>query len=607
MTSSRAYRPLADYGFLGDCHNWALVADDGSIDWCCFEVNEGRSIFARILDREVGGHCTIRPAEGGSGEQRYLDDTNVLCTRFTTDSGTLEVTDALALREDESGRGAVDARPYMQLLRRIACTDGEVEVAMEVAPRFEYGLTSAHVRREDHDNTWSVLGGEDALRLWTDLEVTDTTWTAANGTEVLAEGDVRWLSIEYRRAEFPSPDPVDADVLRSRMAETVGFWEAWVDRCDWSGRWRDQVVRSALVLKALTDARTGGIAAAPTTSLPEEVGGERNYDYRYVWMRDASTMLDALYDLGYETEAQDFVDWLARTTAGSVLDLQVMYTLDGGRMLQEVELPELEGYRGSRPVRIGNRAAQQFQLDVYGEVIETLWRFHEAGGELAEETVHLLEDVPDRLAQVWQRPDAGIWEQRGNMEQFTSSKVYAWVAADRLVRFHDEGVIDIDRDRTEQLRDRIRTSVEHYGVDVETGAVLRAYGQDQIDAANLLPALLGFWEPDDDRVTATLDRVLDELTEGELVYRYRDIDDGLTGGEGAFLWSSFWVVELLARRGQVDEAVERFEALLDRCSPLGLLSEECDPDTGELLGNYPQAISHVGLIQAAVAIEAATA
>ena len=605
MSERPDFLPLADYGFLADCHNWALVANDGSVDWCCFEANEGRTSFARLLDPDTGGHFRIGPPGGVIGDQRYIDDTNVLVTTFQTDRGTLEVTDALVLEQDDSGRGAVDVIPHMQLVRRIACTSGEVEVEVDFAPRFEYGLTSTHVRR-DGDGQWSVLGGEDALRVWTDLDVDvddDMAWSRVDHTAQLVEGDERWIAMHYRRAERPPPERVDAEELAARLQGTIDFWHAWVDRCSYEGRWRDEVVRSALVLKGLTDARTGGIAAAPTTSLPEDPGGERNFDYRYVWIRDASTMLDALYDLGYEAEAQDFVDWISRTTAGSVLDLQVMYTLDGGRLMQEVELDGLRGWRDSRPVRVGNAASEQFQLDVYGEVVETLWRYHQASGELAEETVQLLEDMPVRLREVWQRPDAGIWEQRENPQQFTSSKIYAWVAADRLVRFHDDGAIEIDRDDCVELRDTIRASVEHYGVDIETGAVLRTYGDNEIDAANLLPALLRFWDADDDRVTATLERIDDELSEGELVHRYIGADDGLTGSQHAFLWTSFWVVELLARRGEVEAATERFEALLDHCSPLGLLSEEVESPTGALIGNYPQAISHVGLVQAAVAIE----
>lgn len=605
MSGRPDFLPLADYGFLGDCHNWALVANDGSVDWCCFEANEGRTTFARLLDPEIGGHFRIGPPADVAGEQRYIDDTNVLVTTFATDRGTLEVTDALVLEGDENGRGAVDVIPHMQLVRRIVCTSGQVEVDVEFAPRFEYGLTSTHVRRED-DGQWTVLGGEDTLQVWTDLDVDvedDISWDRVDTSTQLVEGDEHWVSMHYRRAERPPPDPMDAETLADRLQATIDFWHAWVDRCTYDGRWRDEVVRSALVLKALTDARTGGIAAAPTTSLPEDPGGVRNFDYRYVWLRDASTMLDSLYDLGFEAEAQDFVDWISRTTAGSVLDLQVMYTLDGGRLMQEVELHDLRGWRDSRPVRVGNAASEQFQLDVYGEVVETLWRYHEASGELAEESVQLLEDMPDRLREVWHRPDAGIWEQRENPQQFTSSKVYAWVAADRIVRFHDEGVIEVDREACVELRDQIRASVEHYGVDIDTGAVLRTYGDDEIDAANLLPALLGFWDADDDRVTATLERIHDELCEDELVHRYIGADDGLAGSQHAFLWTSFWVVELLARRGEVDAATERFEALLEHCSPLGLLSEEVETGTGDLLGNYPQAISHVGLVQAAVAIE----
>lgn len=599
---SERYPPLEEYAFLGDCHDWALVHRDGSVDWCCFERNEGRTAAARILDWDRGGHCLVRPDGDFTASHHYVDDTNVVVTEFRTDDGVLEVTDALVLERSHAG-AAVDVVPHMQLVRRVRCTDGEVAVTTDMVPRFDHGLTSAHV--EDlGGGHWSALGGEDALAVYSDLDLQDSSWSRLAGTTSLSAGDERWLSLQYVRPELLATEDrrIEADRLPHRLEGTIAFWQAWAARCAYEGPYRDAVVRSLLVLKALTDAWTGAVAAAATTSLPEQVGGERNWDYRFAWMRDASTQLAALDQLGYTAEADAFMDWLARATAGTAADLQVMYRLSGGRMMPEVELPRLEGYRGSAPVRIGNAAAQQFQLDVFGELVETAWRAHAHGRALRSETCHLLVDVIDELEDCWQLPDAGIWEQRGAPQQFVSSKLYAWLAADRLATLAADGLIDADADRCRDLRDRIRDDVERYGVDRETGAVLRAYGRRDVDASNLLAVLLEFWPPDDTRSQATIASVEEHLADGPLVHRYR-ADDGLSGRQNAFLWTSFWLVEAKVRCGRRDEAREQFEALLDRCSPLGLLSEECDPGTGELVGNFPQAISHVGLVRAALALD----
>lgn len=600
--SERRYPPLEEYAFLGDCHDWALVHRDGSVDWCCFERNEGRTAAARILDWDRGGHCLVRPAGDFVASHRYVEDTNVVVTEFRTDGGTLEVTDALVLERSDAG-AAVDVRPHMQLVRRIRCTEGEVTVTADLSPRFDHGLTSVHV--EDlGGGHWSALGGEDALAVYSDLDLQDSSWSRLAGTTPLAAGDERWLSMQYVRPELLTAEDrrVDVDRLAHRVETTITFWQSWAAGCAYDGPYRGAVVRSALVLKALTDARTGAVAAAATTSLPEQVGGERNWDYRFAWMRDASTQLAALHQLGYTAEADAFMDWLGRATAGTAADLQVMYRLSGGRMMPEVELPRLEGYRGSAPVRIGNAAAQQFQLDVFGELVETAWLSHTHGRELRPETHHLLVDIVDELERSWQLPDAGIWEQRGAPQQFVSSKLYAWLAADRLAALARDGVIEADLDRCRTLGDRIRDDVERYGVDRETGAVLRAYGRRDVDASNLLALLLGFWAPDDPRSRATVASVEEQLADGPLVHRYRS-DDGLSGQQNAFLWTSFWLVEAKVRCGRHEEAREQFEALLDHCSPLGLLSEECSPETGELVGNFPQAISHVGLVRAALALD----
>ena len=603
MTQEERYPPLEEYAFLGDCHDWALVHRDGSIDWCCFERNEGRTTAARLLDWDRGGHCLVRPAGDSTATHAYVPDTNVARTEHRTADGVLEVTDAFAVKR-AGDDAAVDVVPRMQLIRRVRCLEGSVRVRAELVPRFDYGLTSAHVRQRG-GCTWTAMGGEDALAIWSDLDLGDSTWAAVAGETLLVEGEERWFAFQYLPPESLLDEQIDttAEELADRLEGTIEYWQAWARQCTYDGPHRDAVVRSALVLKALTDAKTGAVAAAPTTSLPEQVGGTRNFDYRFAWMRDASTMLAALYEVGYTAEADAFMGWLGRATAGTADDLQVMYRLSGGRMMPEVELPQLEGYRGSSPVRFGNAAAGQFQLDVYGELVETVWRHHRHDREPGPETLHLLADVLPKLEEVWTEPDAGIWEQRGNYEPFVSSKLYAWRAAHLLAELSEDiDELDVDVDRCRRLRDEIRDEIERYGVDRTTGALMRSFGRHTPDASNLLAILMNFWPADDPRAKATIASVEDELADGPLVHRYR-VSDGLQGHQNAFFWTSFWMVEAKARAGRLDEARAQFEDLLDRRSPLGLLSEECDAATESLVGNFPQAISHVGLIRAALALQ----
>ena len=603
MTEERRYPPLEEYGFLGDCHDWALVHRDGSVDWCCFERNEGRTVAARLLDWDRGGHCVVQPATDFRASHEYLADTNVLRTEHRTADGVLEVIDALVVRRADDD-AAVDVVPRMQMVRRVRCTEGTVPVRAELLPRFDHGLSSAHVQRRG-ECRWIALGGEDALAVWSDLDLEDSTWAEVAGVTQLQAGDERWLAFQYVRpetADQQTPDTVPGE-LADHLRRTIEFWQSWAAACTYEGPHRDAVVRSALVLKALTDARTGAVAAAATTSLPEQVGGPRNFDYRFAWLRDASTMVAAFYELGYTAEADAFMGWLARATAGSADDLQVMYRLSGGRMMPEIELRDLEGYRGSAPVRIGNAAVDQFQLDVYGELVETVWRYHRHGRPLREETLHLLTDVLPQLERLWTEPDAGIWEQRGGCQQFVSSKLYAWRAAQLLAELaEDIDDLEIDPPRCRRLRDEIRDEIERYGVDRTTNALMRVFGHHDIDASNLLAILLNFWDVDDDRAQATIDQVDHDLADGSLIHRYQ-VADGLEGHQNAFFWASFWMVEAKARSGRHEDAEARFADLLARRSPLGLLSEECDADADTLVGNFPQAISHVGLIRAALALQ----
>ena len=586
-----AYPPIADYALLSDCHSAALVSLDGSIDWCCFDRFDARPVFARLLDRSRGGHFRIAPRGPHRVERRYVPGTNVLETRFETDTGVLVLTDCLAVHE-RAHRDAVD--PYRQLIRLLRCEKGEVSVELELEPRFDYGLTTPGVRSLS-EQLAVVIGGADALVVQSDLGIHE-----GRGARTLCAGDSAHAVVTYARphqvrAELLSP----ARIVR-RLNATLRFWREWSSRCTYDGPYREQVLRSALVLKGLTNAPTGALVAAPTTSLPEEIGGVRNWDYRYTWLRDSAFILYALNTLGYTDEARAFIRWLERTVAGRAEHLQVMYGVGGERMLPEVELHELEGYRGSRPVRIGNAAAGQFQLDIYGEVVDTIWLYHRYGGRIGRLGWEQLVDLVDHVAERWTEPDDGIWEVRGERRHFVYSKVMAWVAVDRAIRLSRRLEMPCPLERWKALRQAMRERIEREGVDPASGAFVQSFGSDAVDASALLIPEVGFVPRDDPRVRATVERIERELCRDGFVYRYRDTDDGLPGTEGAFLICSFWLVDNLVFSGRREEARELFERLIAHANDLGLLAEQFDPVAGEQLGNFPQAFSHMGLINSAI-------
>ncbi len=592
-----AYPPIADYALLSDCHSAALVSRDGSVDWCCFHRFDARPVFSRLLDWERGGHFGVAPAAPYTVTRRYRPGTNVLETRFRTDHGVLVVIDCIPV-----GRGDTDAAVTSsahQLLRLVRCEAGEVAVGVEFAPRFDYGLTIPRLEMRG-DDIGVVYGGADALVLQSELSVTQAEVCGCGGETELAAGDEAVLSLTYSLPHRLEAQRTDGDVLRNRIESTCRFWSNWSATCTYDGPYREQVLRSALVLKALTNAPTGAIVAAPTTSLPEEVGGVRNWDYRYAWLRDAALNLYALSSLGYTEEAHAFMAWLERTTAGRAEDLQIMYGVGGERLLPEVELDTLDGYRGSRPVRVGNAAAQQFQLDVYGYLLDTAWLYHRAGGDITTSFWSFLTGVVEVVASRWSLPDEGIWEVRGGRRHFVSSKVMAWVAVDRAIRLARARGLSADLGRWRALRAEIRQRVEADGVDPATGAFVQSFGNKALDASNLLIPLVRFLPAEDARVLTTMARTAAELAPDGLVYRYLERDDGLPGGEATFVICSFWLVDNLALAGETSRARELFERLLTYANDVGLLAEEVDPVSNELLGNFPQAFSHVGLIGAAI-------
>jgi GH15 family glucan-1,4-alpha-glucosidase len=592
------YPPISDYALLSDCHTAALVSRDGSIDWCCFHRFEARPVFARILDWGKGGFFRIAPRDEYEVSRRYLPDTNVLETTFRTAAGgVLVLTDFVPVKRDMG-------HPDHHLLRLVRCVEGEVAVKAKFEPRFDYGLTEPRLEQVA-DDLAIVYGGADALVLQSELPIGTAEVSACTAARTLRAGEEAFVALTYSLPHELEPERLSAEEVAGKLRETEEFWREWAARCTYDGPYRDAVVRSALVLKALTNGPTGAIVAAATTSLPEEVGGERNWDYRYTWLRDSALTLNALFALGFTDEAEEYMAWLKRTTAGRARDLQIMYGVGGERFLPEVELDHLEGYRGSRPVRIGNGAYKQFQLDVFGELLDTVWIYRQHGGEIDETFWEFLGRVAGAVIERWQEPDQGIWEIRGDPKHFTYSKVMAWVALDRAVRLAEldgrEGAVEEWR----RVRDEIRALVEQEGVHPDTGAFTQSFGDGgKHDASNLMIPIVGFVAHDDPRARATCERIVAELSADGFVYRYlTDGVDGLSGDEATFAICSFWLVECLARAGETERARTLFERLLRFCNDVGLLAEEIDPHSGELIGNFPQAFSHVGLIQAAIALD----
>ena len=564
--SVEIYPPISDYALISDCHSGALVSKDGSVDWCTFHRFEARPVFGRILDWAKAGFFRIAPLDDDyEATRRYLPGTNVLETTFRTPTGTLVLTDFFAFRES----GVGESHPDDQLIRIARCTEG------------------------------------DALVLQSELPFGHAELSATQGNRTLRAGEEAFVVLTYQLPHELAPRRLTRDEVHAKLEATSATWAAWADRCTYEDPYREQVVRSALVLKGLTNGPTGAIVAAATTSLPEEVGGERNWDYRFSWLRDSALALNALFALGYDEEAQAYMAWLRRTTAGRASELQIMNGVGGERLLPEVELDWLEGYRGSRPVRIGNGAYSQFQLDVFGELLDTVWIYRQHGGEIDDVFWEFLGRVAGAVIDRWRLPDQGIWEIRGEPRHFTYSKVMAWVALDRVVRIAEldgrEGALDEWRAN----RDELRELIEREGVDPESGAFLQSFDDGgKLDASNLMIPIVGFVEHTDPRARATFERTIAELSADGFVYRYvTDGVDGLSGDEATFAICSFWLVESLARAGETERARELFERLLGFCNDVGLLAEEIDPHSGELIGNFPQAFSHLGLIQAAIALD----
>ncbi len=597
--------PLEDHAFLSDCHSAALVTRSGSVDWLCFPRFDSPSVFGRLLDDDAG-HLLTRPVDDAEVTRRYLDDSLVLETTFRTETGTVVLTDALALRPDDSGHQLGRDAPHA-LLRRLACTEGNVEVEVVFAPRPEYGLARPLVVAVEG----GVLtrGAPAALALWTEVPLT-LGHSRAEGRVTLTAGQEVTVALQWARAWEADPATWRSEEVVARLEDTTAAWQQWAaEHQRYEGPWRELVRCSGRVLQGLTFQPTGAVVAAATTSLPEEIGGSRNWDYRYAWLRDASLTLDALWIAACPDEARAFVAWLVGAAAGDLRagsTPQIMYGVAGEHDLAERTLDHLAGWRDSRPVRVGNGAYDQVQLDVYGEVLSAVARLREQLGELDDTTRWFLRQLAQAAIDGWEQRDQGIWEVRSGPQHMLNSKLMCWVALDRAIALADVlAPAEDELARWHSERDRIRTTILERGVDPETGAFTQAFGSGVMDASALRVALVGFLPGDDPRVLATIDAVRERLTDDEgFIHRYEG-DDGLEGEEGSFLLCTFWLAHAQALAGDAAGARATFALAAGVRNDVDLLAEEYG--NGVLLGNLPQAFSHIGLVTAAAAIAACEA
>jgi GH15 family glucan-1,4-alpha-glucosidase len=577
--------PIEDYALIGDCHTAALVGKDGSIDWLCFPRFDSGACFAALLGGPDQGRWVIAPTSTARQvTRRYVDDSLVLQTDIETDAGTVRLTDFMPLSDER-----------WDVVRMIEGLEGSVEMRMEIIVRFDYGSIIPWVRR--CGSVLLMTAGPDTLELTGSIPVIGENMKSVAEFTVSA-GQRESFNLNYRPSHHETRSPVDAE---QELRTTEARWHEWSARCQYRGRWHKPVLRSLITLKALTFKPTGGIVAAPTTSLPEMPGGVRNWDYRYCWLRDATFTLNALLLAGYTKEATDWREWLLRAVAGSPKDMQILYSITGVRRLDEFELDWLPGYQGAKPVRVGNAASRQFQLDVYGELMDTLHLARSSGLDPEPAAWNFQRAMLEFLEPIWEEPDAGIWEIRGPLRHFTHSKIMAWVAFDRGIKDAERDGLEGPVERWREVRDAIHEEVCAKGFCPVRNAFVQSYESSHLDASLLLIPQVGFLPPDDARVVSTIAAIEKELVVDGLVMRYSTETgvDALPAGEGAFLPCSFWLADSLLLTGRREEGEALFERLLGLRNEVGLLAEEYDPRAKRMLGNFPQALTHMALINTA--------
>jgi len=594
------YQPIEDYGVIGDLHTVALVGLNGSIDWMCYPHFDSPSIFAAILDDEKGGRFQIAPIrEDVNRKQMYFPDTNVLLTRFLSPDGVAEVTDFMPVGE------AVGSHGHHQLIRSVAVVRGSMRLRMRCRPAFDYARADHTVEVRAEGACFHAEGLNLALTASVPLRADGP---AAVADFELREGERVTFVLSGLEGKEGCPRPISEEEAEKAFRGTHDYWQRWLAQCNYRGRWREMVHRSALALKLLTFEPTGAIVAAPTCSLPAPIGGERNWDYRYTWIRDASFTLYGLMRIGFTEEAKGFMGWLAARIQETSRDgaLQIMYGIDGRHELTESTLDHLEGYRGSRPVRVGNGAYDQLQLDIYGELLDAVYLFNKHATPMGYDGWLKVRRILNHVCDVWREKDEGIWEVRSGRQHFVYSKLMCWVALDRGLRLAEKRSFPADRERWLKNRDEIYEEIMTRGWSEKRQAFVQAYDSDTLDAANLIMPLVFFVSPTDPRFLSTLDAIQRDLTSGSLVHRY-DVErspDGLEGEEGTFSMCTFWLVEALTRAGRLPEARLIFERMLGYSNHLGLYSEQVG-SSGEAMGNFPQAFTHLGLISAAFNLDRA--
>ncbi len=595
---------LSGYSLIGNCRAAALVSRHGSIDWCCLPEFHSPAIFSAILDKNRGGYFSIMPAEEYQSVQQYIPDTNVVETSFVTSSGSVKLTDAFAVTTEEEKTKTLF--PDHEILRVITCTEGTVQLKMEFSPAPFYGKFEARIQHNQRlgikffwkENTYILLSSLDAKG----IEVTSYKATASF---LISDGETIIFSLSCS-TQAPAVLPEVTESGSNRMKQTILFWKDWVSQCRYNGRYEGWVKRSVLTLKLLAHAPSGAIIAAPTTSIPEEIGGERNWDYRYCWLRDASFTVRVLVRLGFEQEAHAYMNWILHATRLTSPKLQVVYSVFGDARLKEFHLDWLSGFKNSKPVRVGNGAYNQHQLDVYGEVLDAFFSYSKLIPEFDNGSRKFMLGLGDIICKLWLEPDNGIWEIRSRLVHHTHSKVMAWVGLDRLIKLSKKyGWGKANIDGYEKTKSAIREAVEQSGYNKELRSYTNAFNGKTLDASALVFPLVGYCEASSSRMMSTVRVIREHLSNNNLIYRYRFTNDGIQGGEGSFGICNFWLVENLVRAGNLAEAVQLFDSLLEQASPTGLMAEEVDPVTYEMLGNYPQGFTHIGLINAALAINEA--
>ncbi len=590
--------PISHYGYIGDCHSAALVSKSGSIDWCCMPRIDSASCFGRLLGWQNGGYCQIMPAEPFEVTQSYVDGTMVLVTHFKTKQGEAKLYDFFSMRRG----GAYE--PYQQIIRIIEGIKGQIELDLDVVPRFDYGAVQPWIRPYKK-TAYMALGGPHGLLINSDTKLTLENYDHIVSKIITVPNTRTYFSLLYRmpqeldalQVEVPSVNELDY-----RLDETILWWQNWVEHGKFKGPHAHYIKRSALVLKALSNAPTGAIAAAPTTSLPETIGGVRNWDYRFSWIRDSYFSVRSLARLGFLNEADGFRRFIERSSHCSPSGLQTMFGVYGERMLAERVITELEGYRNSKPVRIGNEASTQLQLDMYGLLIDLAWVWHTKGCSPDKDYWNFLVDTVNLVMTKWQEPDFGIWEVRNVPFHFVHSKMMCWVALDRGLKMAKDLGFEAPIDQWQQCKKEIRHAIETKGYDAERGVFIQAFDVKAMDSALLLLPIFGFVKYTDERMVRTVAQIRKELEVDGLLRRYAKKHDNIPGNEGVFLACSFWLTICLAEQGELSEAQKVFDLATSKCNELDLLSEEYDVATDQMLGNFPQGFTHLSLITAAIAL-----